>query len=258
MLSAEARLSSRIGTMAGRRSIAALRQDGLRRGLTSGRSRTRASAFSFPRPAHALERSVKKLMVCSDKTEANQMHKGHAMCRKPKKKDTPSDDCLNIGPDPDNRCRPAKPVTKRTKAQAKQLSDQNEAAARENHADIVKKYNDAKEKIRDEQAKANQKKYKDPSATGFPAFDVKDLCEDGPNDVNIGVLCGFDDGDFAAANNLAGYEKTPPKCTWHHHQDLGRFVLLKQTNHAEWFHWGGRAIWKRAFEVKYPSHCKKI
>jgi len=49
----------------------------------------------------------------------------------------------------------------------------------------------------------------------------------------------------------------PTALTWHHHEDLGRFVLLKKSNHAEAPHWGGRSIWKRAFNVSYPSRCKK-
>jgi hypothetical protein len=168
------------------------------------------------------------------------------------------DDCGAV--DQDDRCYGEPTAAKRTQKQTESVSAANQASAKQKHGDMVDKYNTAKEDIRKKQEVVNRARTKDANATGFPSFAPDDLCatvKDMPTDINIGMLCGFDDGDFTAANKLAGYAKTPDNCTWHHSEDLGRFVLLKSTNHAESPHWGGRAIWKQAFNVPYPSHCKK-
>jgi len=157
----------------------------------------------------------------------------------------------------DDRCFPPKQDVKRSPREAARISAANEAKAKSQHGDMVDKYNAAKKDIEKARATENQATH-GPSARGFPSFSNDDLCDvKGPTDVNIGLLCGFDDGDFAAANAVAGYAEKPKDCTWHHSEDLGRFVLLKKTNHADAPHWGGRAIWKKAFDVPYPSHCSK-
>jgi hypothetical protein len=71
----------------------------------------------------------------------------------------------------------------------------------------------------------------------------------GPNDLNIGVLRGSRDLDFAAANKVAGYSSTPKGYTWHHHQDLGRMQLVQSSVHAAegLHHSGGVSIWKKVF-----------
>lgn len=171
-----------------------------------------------------------------------------------------NDDCAAIDRR-DDRCFPPKQDVKRSPEEAARMSSANQAKAKSQHGDEIAKYNAAKSDIDTEQAAENRVKH-GPNATGFPGFSDADLCGDKDTkgratDVNIGMLCGFDDGDFAAANAVAGYADKPKDCTWHHSEDLGRFVLLKNTNHAQAPHWGGRAIWKRAFNVPYPSHCKK-
>jgi A nuclease of the HNH/ENDO VII superfamily with conserved WHH len=84
-------------------------------------------------------------------------------------------------------------------------------------------------------------------------FKPADLC-DGINDINVGLLCGFRNGDEAAANNLAGNGATPDKCTWHHHQDFGRMQLVKTAVHQKCSHDGGVSIWKEALGMKsYPN-----
>lgn len=112
-------------------------------------------------------------------------------------------------------------------AQLNQLSTQ---------PDMIAAYNDAKAKI-------------DYSKDDCPFHEFSDdeLCESQPNDINIGQLCGSRDKDFAAANALAGFDKTPAKCTWHHHDEIGRMQLVKKSVHAGTGHSGSVAIWKKAF-----------
>ena len=90
----------------------------------------------------------------------------------------------------------------------------------------------------------------------FPDFKPEHMCDEKGvtvTDVNIGWLCGSRSGDFAAANNVAGYGITPPGCTWHHHEDFGRMQLVKSKVHADKQHVGGVAIWKQTFGLPhYP------
>jgi len=166
-----------------------------------------------------------------------------------------TDDCAAA--DQDDRCYQDPKAAKRTQQQADRMSAANKAKTQRTHGDMAAKYKAAEDEIRGEQEKVNRARYKNATAKGFPEFSPGDLCKAQVNQVNIGMLCGFDEGDFKAANALAGYDSTPKDCTWHHSEDLGQFVLLNRSNHAESPHWGGRSIWKRAFNVPYPGHCKK-
>jgi hypothetical protein len=149
---------------------------------------------------------------------------------------------------------------KTSKAEAAKKSEDNAREAAKDTA-LVERYNAAKAKVQAEQFKEKKAIYGDKLKTnGFPEFAAQDLYQKGPNDVIIGKLCGSDNGDFAAANNVAGYAQTPPNYTWHHHEDLGRFQLVRTDVHSKWdsAHWGGRAIWKRANNLdKYPKCCPK-
>ncbi|WP_435858156.1 SpvB/TcaC N-terminal domain-containing protein [Streptomyces umbrinus] len=70
-------------------------------------------------------------------------------------------------------------------------------------------------------------------------------------DVNIGLLRGSREADFAAANRLAGLRETPKGWTWHHHPDLGRMILIPTELHQQYGHWGGVSIWQRMTGAKY-------
>ncbi|HEY0252733.1 MAG TPA: HNH endonuclease [Kofleriaceae bacterium] len=94
-------------------------------------------------------------------------------------------------------------------------------------------------------------------------FDEDDLYPNGPSDINIGYLCGTRAGDFAAANNLAGYNSTPKigtvSYTWHHHLELGRMQLVKTTVHQQCSHDGGVAVWKKATgTIDYSSSPPRL
>jgi hypothetical protein len=62
--------------------------------------------------------------------------------------------------------------------------------------------------------------------------------QEGANDVRI-ALTGDRIKDEQAANKAARFGKTPPKHTWHHHQDPGRMQLVKQAVHEDFYHTGG-------------------
>jgi A nuclease of the HNH/ENDO VII superfamily with conserved WHH len=174
----------------------------------------------------------------------------------------PADEGCDAGPttcDTSPRCT-QQAEHKTSKAEATRKSEEN---ARETAKDkaLVDKYNAVKAEVQKQQFDVKKGIHGDNLKTnGFPEFAASDLYQFGPNDVNIGKLCGSDDGDFAAANNVAGYGKTPPGYTWHHHEDLGRFQLVRTAIHKRWesAHWGGRSIWKRANGLdKYPKCCPK-
>ncbi len=67
---------------------------------------------------------------------------------------------------------------------------------------------------------------------GFPNFS-KNLYKGGKNDVIINPT-GTNAGDFAAANQAAGYKSTPKGYTWHHHQDKGRMQLVERDIHMKY------------------------
>jgi hypothetical protein len=175
----------------------------------------------------------------------------------------PVDDGCDAGATPTCDTSPRctqQPEHKTSKAEATKKSDDNAREAAKDTA-LVEKYNAVKAKVQEQQFAEKKAIYGDKLKTnGFPEFDPKDLYQFGPSDVNIGKLCGSDAGDFAAANNVAGYAETPKGYTWHHHEDLGRFQLVRTAVHSRWDseHWGGRAIWKRANNLdKYPRCCPK-
>jgi hypothetical protein len=87
----------------------------------------------------------------------------------------------------------------------------------------------------------------------LPVFGEEDLYKGGPNDFNIGTLCGSYDKDFNAANALAGYTATPKGYTWHHHEDLGRMQLVSTEVHEAHGHFGGVSVWKRTFCTTDPA-----
>jgi hypothetical protein len=146
-------------------------------------------------------------------------------------------------PDLSSRCKqqPAKTVSP---ADAAVTSKQNQAnVAKYGDKDMLAEY----KYLRDNEAVVRECDFK-------PA----DLCTNGPNDINVGLLCGYRSGDEAAANNLAGFGTTPDNCTWHHHQDLGRMQLVKTAIHERCSHDGGASIWKEALGMKsYPAHVSQ-
>jgi RHS repeat-associated protein len=75
----------------------------------------------------------------------------------------------------------------------------------------------------------------------------------GPNDVNIGGLRGSRALDEIAANQVAGYTKTPEGYSWHHHEDLGRMQLVERRVHAGdgLYHEGGVSIWRKIMGIEY-------
>jgi hypothetical protein len=97
-------------------------------------------------------------------------------------------------------------------------------------------------------------------ATEDCSFKKKDFYKGGASDVNIGFLCGFRDGDEAAANNIAGYGGTPTGFVWHHNLDLGRMQLVTKAAHAACgSHIGGVAAWKEALGLPdYPLHLPPL
>ena len=98
------------------------------------------------------------------------------------------------------------------------------------------------------------------SEYGWPKFEKDELYPFGPNDLNIGSLCGTRNKDFAAANEMAGYPSTPKDYTWHHHQDLGRMQLVATKAHAPknktshgHNHFGGVSVWNAVFCALDPA-----
>ncbi len=103
--------------------------------------------------------------------------------------------------------------------------------------EIMRRYNDVKKSM---------------STDEFATFDKDDILVD----VNIGMLRGSRERDFAAADAIlrkrwgAGAAR-PDDYTWHHHQDLGRMQLIRTSVHDKktrhWGpHYGGVSIWKQA------------
>jgi RHS repeat-associated protein len=125
---------------------------------------------------------------------------------------------------------------------AKKISERNKKRLKEEDPDLVERYNDEKKKI-------------DADTSAFPKYSEDELFPFGPNNVNIGRLRGSRKLDFDAANEIAGYPKTPDGYIWHHHEDLGRMQLVEESVHALRgdgnAHWGGVSIWQRVFNLKY-------
>jgi len=201
------------------------------------------------------KREIRRLHVCKDGVEANFPRKGKLMCRckgdECKAKKDPATATAAPPPDNSQRCTQVTKPTAATIANAKKLADASYTDA--DNKGWTKRYDDMKAKVQAEQYKKMKEKYgANLKTNGFPEFDPSDLCP-GANDVRIGALCGSDAGDFAAANNVAGYAEKPKDCTWHHHEDLGRFQLVKTSWHEKFPHTGGRAIWMKTFGMKtYP------
>jgi len=149
------------------------------------------------------------------------------------------------GPDTSARCKPATPPPTGPVSigQAAAVSNTNQQKA----ANLVT--------MIDYGAVAKELK-----ATEDCVFKKKDFYKGGPSDVNIGFLCGFRDGDEAAANNLAGYASTPALYVWHHNLDLGRMQLVTKAAHAACgSHIGGVAAWKEALGLpSYPLHLPPL
>jgi hypothetical protein len=158
------------------------------------------------------------------------------------------------GVDRSARCT-QQPASHTTKQQAAERSAENVKATRRKRG-LVAKYDAAKDEIGAAELAKKRKKFGSRVKSGFPEYGPSDMCP-GVNDVNIGTLCGADESDFAAANNIAGYGAKPEGCTWHHHEDLGRLLLVKSEGmHGAVGHTGGRAIWKQANKLKeYPRCC---
>lgn len=80
--------------------------------------------------------------------------------------------------------------------------------------------------------------------TGFPDFEshARPL-PNGEKYVEI-QLTGSRRDDSAAANEEAGYSRTPAGYTWHHSEELGRMYLVPLDLHYEVKHTGGVATYK--------------
>ncbi len=81
---------------------------------------------------------------------------------------------------------------------------------------------------------------------GFPDFTP--FKRPGPgSDVRI-ELTGSRRADARAANKKAGFgdsaDATPEGYTWHHHEDVGRMMLVRTDVHVPFKHTGGVAIWQ--------------
>ena len=203
--------------------------------------------------------SVTKALFCHNNAEANYEHGGKKMCKYNSK-----DSCKDFRPkgpgkDTTARCKPAKSQSDDAKELARQRAYDARANAPQRWIDC---YEQAKAEIAAEQTPVQAKNNKDQTANPYPDYADNQLFPDGVNTVDIGLLCGTNDGDFAAANNIAGYATTPVgkelqknekgedvevevKYTWHHHQDLGKMQLVKTLEDHKLPHTGGRAIWKR-------------
>jgi len=143
-------------------------------------------------------------------------------------------------------------------------SDKNQQDVRRNTPELVKRYNQAlREVTKDLREDKEMGTGRDQAGKQmFPKFTRKDMCATGgPTDVNIGMLCGTREADFAAANNLVGLAETPElkdtefDCVWHHHEELGRMQLIKRSSHDAKQHTGGVAVWKKALGTDYPLCC---
>ena len=153
--------------------------------------------------------------------------------------------CRSISPPaPENsmRCTQEKEPKKRSKAEVKKISEANQALAAKGNKQFTKDY----------------KAVADEYANETCAFKPADMYPDAPSDVNIGYLCGKLEADFAAANNMAGFPKTPKGWVWHHHEDMGRMQLVSQEAHQKCGHTGGAKIWSETIGLKeYPNSIAK-
>ena len=77
-------------------------------------------------------------------------------------------------------------------------------------------------------------------ADGFPDFSSVSV-----RDVKI-TFTGKARLDEAAANAAAGLKATPPKMTWHHHQDMTTMQLVPRDIHRATGHTGGFSLWWRS------------
>lgn len=159
------------------------------------------------------------------------------------------------------------PARKVTKAEAERQSTLNQLQLTNTSTGkrIVADYDKALRAIRKDIADGKSiKTGRDQAGKEFPKFGPRDMCvTKGPTDVNIGMLCGSREADFAAANNMAGLAETPEfdgsdqiDCVWHHHEDLGRMQLIKKSAHRAKPHTGGVKVWEDAMGIKdYPLCC---
>ena len=85
---------------------------------------------------------------------------------------------------------------------------------------------------------------------GFPEFEPYALTlPNGKKSVRI-EYTGSRTKDFAEANRLAGYKRTPEGYTWHHHQDVGEMILVPTDLHDTVKHAGGVVVNKHATGVE--------
>jgi hypothetical protein len=164
------------------------------------------------------------------------------------------------------RCK-QQPARSVTKEQAKLASRINQDKLRSNDTgrEIAARYKKALAEItKDEEEKRAINTGRDHTGEAFPKFTADDMCDTGGvTDVNIGMLCGSREADFAAANNMAGLATTPTAenapnldCVWHHHEELGRMQLVKRKAHQDQPHTGGVKVWEQAMGIPdYPLCC---
>jgi hypothetical protein len=87
-------------------------------------------------------------------------------------------------------------------------------------------------------------------ADGFPEFEPYALTlPNGKKSVRI-EYTGSRTKDFAEANRLAGFKRTPEGFTWHHHQDVGEMILIPTDLHDAVKHSGGVVVNKHATGVE--------
>lgn len=92
-------------------------------------------------------------------------------------------------------------------------------------------------------------------AEGFPDFTPYLYKPNNANEkhtVKI-IYTGSRDQDFALANKLAGFKRTPEGYTWHHHQDMTTMMLVETAVHGKTSHTGGVSIWQIKYGIKYKN-----
>jgi hypothetical protein len=92
---------------------------------------------------------------------------------------------------------------------------------------------------------------------GFPDFrPYRYTGTGGKHTVRI-QLTGSRGQDFKAANKKAGFgdsaDATPAGYTWHHHEDMGKMILVQSPVHRGFAHNGGVSVWQRVYGQEYRS-----
>lgn len=104
------------------------------------------------------------------------------------------------------------------------------------------------EYLHDNGLKVRYNRRRFPDFTPYTIVGPKGKC-----DVRI-KLSGSRKKDFELADAEAGFTKAnprPPNTTWHHHEDLGRMILVPTKVNNSFPHTGGVAIWQKVYGETY-------